>query len=63
MKCEVCDKPLTPIVYGYPSEETLRKAHRGQVILGGCIIDAPRATHYCSICKRKEIYPRNIVDT
>lgn len=55
-KCEVCGKPLTPIVYGYPDAETFAKAHRGQVILGGCILPEQRPTHWCIICKRKETF-------
>ena len=28
--------PLEPIVHGYPTPETMERAERGEVILGGC---------------------------
>lgn len=29
---------LVPLVMGYPSQEVLNRARRGEVILGGCIV-------------------------
>ena len=29
---------VVPIVYGEPSEELVRRARRGEVVLGGCVI-------------------------
>ena len=37
-KCEKCDAPLIPIVYGYPSGAMFRDAAHGKIALGGCVI-------------------------
>ena len=39
--CEKCRDKVVPIVYGYPSPETFKKAERGEIKLGGCCIDVP----------------------
>jgi len=43
---------VIPIIYGYPSEELMKAADRGEVALGGCIVgdDAPRWR--CKKCGR-----------
>lgn len=39
--CEKCHNKVVPIVYGYPSPQTFKKAERGEIKLGGCSIDGP----------------------
>lgn len=51
-KCPHCGSPgAVRIVYGYPTEETMRLAEEGFVLLGGCcqlIEDPDRA---CTVCR------------
>lgn len=34
-----------PIAYGYPSSELFEAAERGEVVLGGCVIEVDSPTH------------------
>jgi hypothetical protein len=45
--CPYCLKndEVIPILYGFPSHESFRKAERGEVYLGGCEISPTR--FYC----------------
>lgn len=38
------------ILYGFPSAEGFRKAKRGEVALGGCVIGASSPTWACTAC-------------
>ena len=38
------------IAYGYPTAETMQKAMRNEVFLGGCIIRERRPTKACPEC-------------
>jgi hypothetical protein len=41
-KCPQCDGDhVVPIVYGLPGPELEQEAMRGEVVLGGCCLDAP----------------------
>ena len=42
---------IIPIVYGLPSQKTMRKAKKGLVHLAGCIISACDPHYYCTIHK------------
>ena len=35
-KCPKCGGKVPPIVYGMPAPELYEKAHRNEVVLGGC---------------------------
>ncbi len=57
-KCPFCGKDtVRPIGYGYPSWETREMAKRGELVLGGCVVDefAPRWS--CISCKKNEVLP------
>jgi hypothetical protein len=41
------------IVFGYPTKQTLKKAERGEIHLGGCEITNNDPLWYCQDCKRK----------
>lgn len=47
--CPVCNKTdqVIPIVYGYPGEELDKKAQKGEVILGGCMVSEDNPRWYC----------------
>lgn len=51
-KCPHCGRTAAlRIIYGYPSEETMQRAERGEILLGGCcrlIEDPDRA---CTACR------------
>lgn len=44
--CPTCGALGARIVYGYPSDQLLDAAGRGQIVLGGCTYRA--ATHRCA---------------
>ena len=50
LTCPFCGERLIPIVYGYPSEELMRKEDMGEVVLGGCCIDISNPELYCKNC-------------
>lgn len=45
-ECKRSDQVI-PIVYGKPSRKTLKKAEKGKVFLGGCIIQKCQPHWYC----------------
>ena len=42
---------IIPIVYGYPTERTMKKAKKGKIWLGGCVITDCDPKWYCKIHK------------
>lgn len=50
--CPVCGLAGTAIVYGYPMPETFAAADRGEVVLGGCVIEPAMPTHECPLGHR-----------
>lgn len=51
--CPTCGKELIPIIYGYPAPETMKKADKGEIMLGGCCVSYDDPTHYCKQCKKR----------
>jgi|GEM_PF-495743 uncharacterized protein (DUF1810 family) len=50
-KCEVCgENSVVPVMYGLPTEEAFESARRGEIALGGCIIDFDNPTIACTSC-------------
>ena len=50
-KCPDCGSDAVQrIVYGYPSEETLERAGRGEFQLGGCIVTPENPDWHCKAC-------------
>jgi hypothetical protein len=50
--CPECgsSENVVPIVYGYPGEELLEAAERGEVKLGGCVVAGDDPGWYCKSC-------------
>ncbi len=49
--CPKCDsEKVVPIVYGFPTDETMEAARRGEVSLGGCIIMGDDPNRECQDC-------------
>jgi hypothetical protein len=44
---------IIPIVYGKPLRETVQKAEKGLIYLGGCMVTDRDPHYYCTIHKRK----------
>ena len=38
------------ILYGYPTEEAFLAEQRGELVLGGCMIEVDDPTHACTEC-------------
>ena len=58
--CPDCGGKLIPIAWGYPSPETLERAQRGEVHLGGCDVTFKRFNFHCRECKKYfEMYYEN----
>lgn len=47
-----CDKAMIPILYGMPGPEMLEEAERGEIKIGGCIIEGDAPTFRCTSCGR-----------
>lgn len=47
--CDECGGPVAPVLVGLPEAEAMEAAQRGEVILGGCIVEdsIPLATCGC----------------
>jgi hypothetical protein len=53
IRCPKCKGTnVVPIVRGYPTPEIEAMRERGEVVLGGCMIDPsqPQPTHHCRDC-------------
>ena len=63
-QCPACGSlKVAPIVYGLPSEELEEEAKRGNVVLGGCLVDEHNPEWACQTCdhswgRRKDENPR-----
>ena len=58
LRCAFCGTTASrTVVYGYPSPELLEEARRGEVILGGCVIDA-KVLWFCNDFSRKQDKPK-----
>ena len=50
-KCPKCgSNEYIRIAYGKPSAEGLKKAERGEIILGGCCVGPHSKRHACKKC-------------
>ena len=58
-RCPDCRERMVPIAYGFPGPEMFEAAERGEIILGGCTIDAANSTHSCAC----DTTPSSTVDT
>jgi hypothetical protein len=45
--CPRCGRPGVPILYGLPSPEMAEADERGEIALGGCVIEDDQPTHEC----------------
>jgi ribosomal protein S14 len=53
-KCPDCgSRDSVPIVYGYPTEETVQRSYRGEIDLGGCIVMNGNPNWRCRECGRR----------
>ena len=46
-QCPACGAPALEIAYGFPTPNTFEAADRGELLLGGCLIDREDPTHGC----------------
>ena len=52
-RCPDCDGELVPLVWGMPDHELFEAAERGEVALGGCVVDDdPWPQWQCTQCDR-----------
>ena len=50
-KCPKCGERLIEIVYGRPDPELFEASERGEVILGGCLINGDDPEYRCKKCR------------
>lgn len=51
-KCPKCNsRKVVPIVYGYPAPQTYEAFQRGEIKLGGCIIEPGQPDYSCLECR------------
>jgi hypothetical protein len=50
--CPSCGstEDMLPIVYGFPTHETMERAKQGRVILGGCVVSPDSPKWHCQRC-------------
>lgn len=49
--CPTCgSRDVIPIMYGLPTDEALQRARRGELTLGGCIVDNQNPVWHCRKC-------------
>lgn len=49
--CPKCNKRNSiRIVYGYPGDEMMESSQKGDIILGGCIVERNSLDRYCRTC-------------
>ena len=41
-----------PVVYGYPTEDMIRQAEQGRLILGGCEVGKMKTGYICPVDKK-----------
>jgi hypothetical protein len=52
--CAACGAAdVRTLVYGYPAPELVHRAERGEVVLGGCVIERGSPRWACRVCKRE----------
>ena len=50
-RCPSCGSPdRIPIAYGLPTQETVERADRGEVLLGGCLVHDEAPRWQCRAC-------------
>lgn len=53
LKCPACGaKDVIRIVYGLPTEKAMKRAHRGEIMLGGCVVTDSDPNRLCRACGR-----------
>jgi hypothetical protein len=52
---------IKQIMYGLPTEETMERAQRGEVVLGGCSMWEDMADWRCSTCQHEWFDPTDPV--
>lgn len=53
--CEICgSSSAVPVVYGMPSRPLVEKAIRGELVLGGCVIEERQPRWLCIRCADTE---------
>jgi hypothetical protein len=54
VSCPRCRSPkFVPYVFGYPSEEGIAAAKRGEIVFGGCSLDMDGPRWYCPVCRQR----------
>lgn len=49
--CPVCESPnVVSVAYGYPSDEMINRAERGEILLGGCVVAQGAPASGCGDC-------------
>ena len=41
------------IIYGYPGFELVEQEERGEIVIGGCVIDAAAPDRHCRSCQHE----------
>lgn len=50
--CPECGDKIIPVIYGYPSPELMQKEAKGEVRLGGCVMNFHNPSHYYFYCEK-----------
>ena len=48
--CPECGGKFLPIIYGYPGPKMIEAAEKGEVLLGGCVVEEANPNWRCTDC-------------
>lgn len=48
--CENCGLAMKPIAYGYPGGDMIDAFERGEIVLGGCVVESGMPMWSCPAC-------------
>eukprot|EP01037_Dinobryon_pediforme_P017700 gene17700-17914_t len=52
--CPQCrERSGVDIIYGYPGFELVEQEERGEIVIGGCVIDAAAPDRHCRSCQHE----------
>ena len=57
-RCAQCGGEALPVAFGYPGPEMIAAVERGEIVLGGCIVDDDDPAWECSECGTRVTEPR-----
>ncbi len=52
-RCPECEHAVVPVMFGMPGPEMVEEEQRGEIVLGGCVVDGDDPVWACSACGQR----------